>query len=183
MRLHEHSDFAAFLTATAAETDLTEQFVEKDYWITEILRVTATTIPERAVFKGGTSLSKGWGLIDRFSEDVDLFVNRDVEPRLSNAGVSDALRDLRDAVGAVPGLDLVPGESRANKGRDRHDTFRYVSLYAAVPGIPTTVRLEPGIQSGDQPRPNVTSARSSGPCSASGASPATSASKASTPSR
>jgi looped-hinge helix DNA binding domain, AbrB family len=40
MRLHEHTDFAAFITASAAEHDLSEPFVEKDYWITEILRVT-----------------------------------------------------------------------------------------------------------------------------------------------
>ena len=39
MRLHEHRDFAAFVTAAAAENDLSEQFVEKDYWITQILQV------------------------------------------------------------------------------------------------------------------------------------------------
>lgn len=39
MRLHEHTDFAAFTTASAAEHDLSEPFVEKDCWITEILRV------------------------------------------------------------------------------------------------------------------------------------------------
>ncbi len=80
MRLHEHPDFATFVTAAAEEEELGEAFVEKDYWITEILRVIARTLPERAVFKGGTRLSKGWGLLDRFSEDIDLFVNPTVEP-------------------------------------------------------------------------------------------------------
>ncbi len=75
VRLHEHDDFAAFITAAAAENQLPEVFVEKDYWITEILRVIATTLPDRAIFKGGTSLSKGWALLDRFSEDIDLFVD------------------------------------------------------------------------------------------------------------
>lgn len=83
MRLHEHPDFTAFVTATAAERELAEAFVEKDYWITEILRVIATTLPDRAIFKGGTSLSKGWGLLDRFSEDIDLFVDPAVEPPLA----------------------------------------------------------------------------------------------------
>lgn len=37
MKLHEHPDFAAFITAAAAALDLNEPFVEKDYWITTIL--------------------------------------------------------------------------------------------------------------------------------------------------
>jgi len=72
MRLAEHPDFAAFLTAAATESELPETFVEKDYWITEILRMIVMTLGERAIFKGGTSLSKGWDLLDRFSEDIDL---------------------------------------------------------------------------------------------------------------
>lgn len=82
MRLHQHDDFAAFVTAAATESELSEPFVEKDYWITEILRTVADTLGDRAIFKGGTSLSKGWNLIDRFSEYVDLFVNPAVEPTL-----------------------------------------------------------------------------------------------------
>jgi len=84
MRLAEHPDFAAFLAAAATESELPEAFVEKDYWITEILRTIVTTLGERAIFKGGTSLSKGWDLLDRFSEDIDLFVDPTAEPRLAN---------------------------------------------------------------------------------------------------
>lgn len=61
VRLHEHDDFAAFITAAAAENQLPEVFVEKDYWITEILRVIATTLPDRAIFKGGTKPQQGMG--------------------------------------------------------------------------------------------------------------------------
>lgn len=92
MRLHQHEDFAAFVTAAAAESELSEPFVEKDYWLTEILRTVADTVGDRAIFKGGTSLSKGWNLIDRFSEDVDLFVNPAVEPTL--AGEAEVLAML-----------------------------------------------------------------------------------------
>lgn len=149
VRLQEHPDFAAFVTATAAEVDLSEQFVEKDYWITEILRTIADTLPDRAIFKGGTSLSKGWGLIDRFSEDIDLFVNPDVEPPLSKRGVDRALKDLSRGVTAIGGLTLV--ESKTYKGFGRIDTFRYESQYPLIAGFPPTVRLEPGVQSGRQP--------------------------------
>ena len=47
---------------------------EKDFWLTEVLRGTAAAAAEvgiQVVFKGGTSLSKAYGLIERFSEDVD----------------------------------------------------------------------------------------------------------------
>lgn len=51
--------------------------VEKDFWVTEVLRGIARCSADTgvsAVFKGGTSLSKAFGLIRRFSEDVDVIV-------------------------------------------------------------------------------------------------------------
>lgn len=151
MRLHEHDDFAAFVTATAAAHDLDEAFVEKDYWITQILQVVASTLADRAIFKGGTSLSKGWGLLDRFSEDIDLFVSPTVEPALTGRAVDRTLRQLRADVEAIGGLTFVADESRTIGGRGRIDTFRYESRFPSVAGFPPTVRLEPGVQSGDQP--------------------------------
>ena len=51
--------------------------VEKDWWVVKTLEVVfSTEIAEHTVFKGGTSLSKAWGLIDRFSEDIDLALDR-----------------------------------------------------------------------------------------------------------
>lgn len=151
MRLHQHDEFAALITAAANEEALQESFVEKDYWITEILRVIAHTLPDRAIFKGGTSLSKGWGLLDRFSEDVDLFVNPSIEPTLSGRQIDRVLRRLKDDVAAIPDLEFVPEESRTIGGSGRMDTFRYPSHYDAVDGFPPTVRLEPGVQSGERP--------------------------------
>ena len=151
MRLHEHEDFTSFLTAAAAENDLPEVFVEKDYWITEILRVIATTLPGRAVFKGGTSLSKGWGLLDRFSEDIDLFVDPAVEPTLRGRAIDRTLRRLKQDVETIGGLEFVKADSRTIGGRGRMDTFRYRSRYPPTQGFPPTVRLEPGVQSGRQP--------------------------------
>ena len=153
MKLHQHPDFAAFVTATAAERDLAEAFVEKDYWITEILRVIATTLPDRAIFKGGTSLSKGWGLLDRFSEDIDLFVDPAVDPPLAKRAIDRTLKSLSTDVASMDGLALL--ESNTIGGFGRIDTFGYRSRFSAIAGFPPTVRLEPGIQSGKQPTENV----------------------------
>ncbi|MDR0559116.1 MAG: nucleotidyl transferase AbiEii/AbiGii toxin family protein [Prevotellaceae bacterium] len=52
--------------------------IEKDWWVVQTLRlITQMDISQQTVFKGGTSLSKAWGLIDRFSEDIDLAINRE----------------------------------------------------------------------------------------------------------
>ncbi|GHV64040.1 nucleotidyltransferase [Bacteroidia bacterium] len=52
--------------------------IEKDWWVVQTLRlITQMDIAKHFVFKGGTSLSKAWGLIDRFSEDIDLAINRE----------------------------------------------------------------------------------------------------------
>ncbi|HVU54509.1 MAG TPA: nucleotidyl transferase AbiEii/AbiGii toxin family protein [Puia sp.] len=63
----------AFIAETAIETGMTEKAVEKDWWVTLVLRAIFTLpMAEHFVFKGGTSLSKGWGLIERLSEDIDI---------------------------------------------------------------------------------------------------------------
>ena len=52
--------------------------IEKDWWVVQTLRlISQMDIAKHIVFKGGTSLSKAWGLIDRFSEDIDLAINRE----------------------------------------------------------------------------------------------------------
>ena len=51
--------------------------VEKDWWVAQTLTILfETEIASHTVFKGGTSLSKAWNLIERFSEDIDLAVDR-----------------------------------------------------------------------------------------------------------
>ena len=52
--------------------------VEKDWWVVKVLSIVfSMEIGKHLVFKGGTSLSKAWGLIERFSEDIDLAVDRE----------------------------------------------------------------------------------------------------------
>jgi hypothetical protein len=64
-------------TESAARLGMTPAVVEKDFWVTWVLdRLFA--VPELArllMFKGGTSLSKAYGLIERFSEDIDLILD------------------------------------------------------------------------------------------------------------
>lgn len=65
------------ITQTAVRLGLPEQAVEKDLWVSIILQLVFTLpFSDKLVFKGGTSLSKSFGLIERFSEDIDLVVDR-----------------------------------------------------------------------------------------------------------
>lgn len=53
------------------------QAIEKDIWVSTILQILFTLpFADKLIFKGGTSLSKVWGIINRFSEDIDLSVDR-----------------------------------------------------------------------------------------------------------
>ncbi len=64
---------------TAAHKGWAASSVEKDFWVCWTLKQ-VFAMPELAgclTFKGGTSLSKAWGVIDRFSEDIDLTIGRD----------------------------------------------------------------------------------------------------------
>jgi hypothetical protein len=61
----------------AAKMNLPAVAIEKDWWVVKTLElVFSTNIGPGTVFKGGTSLSKAWKLIDRFSEDIDLALDR-----------------------------------------------------------------------------------------------------------
>ncbi len=76
MRLHENETlFRQAVIATAEFLGIPDIFIEKDYWVTYALHaIFHAEIGEQTVFKGGTALSKCYGLIDRFSEDIDLVV-------------------------------------------------------------------------------------------------------------
>lgn len=61
----------------STKTGLPAAAVEKDWWVVRTLDVVFNTeVGAHTVFKGGTSLSKAWGLIDRFSEDIDLALDK-----------------------------------------------------------------------------------------------------------
>lgn len=74
MNLHESQGvFLELIQATATDRSIPAIYVEKDYWVTQVLkRLSESEYGEAVVFKGGTSLSKAHRLIERFSEDIDL---------------------------------------------------------------------------------------------------------------
>jgi len=62
---------------TSERTGLPSSAIEKDWWVTLSLNVIfSLPYANQIVFKGGTSLSKAWNLIERFSEDIDLVIDR-----------------------------------------------------------------------------------------------------------
>ena len=111
--IHEDRDFNDLLGIVAERQGLAIALVEKDYWVTHAL----WAIHDQGFdiwFKGGTSLSKGFGLIERFSEDLDL----KIEPGSVTAlpRVSDWARESRQAIEqrrtyfeTLSGLLRVPG--------------------------------------------------------------------------
>jgi hypothetical protein len=69
-------DRSEILQSAAAELGLTAQILEKDVWVCWVLgKLFEMPDPKLMAFKGGTSLSKIWGAIGRFSEDIDVTID------------------------------------------------------------------------------------------------------------
>jgi Nucleotidyl transferase AbiEii toxin, Type IV TA system len=70
-------DREALFNQTAAARGISPEIVEKDFWVCWALyQIFQFHDFPRLIFKGGTSLSKAFGIINRFSEDIDLVINR-----------------------------------------------------------------------------------------------------------
>lgn len=75
-QLNESERIAAIQTV-ATEKHIEDRAVEKDWWVTAVLNALfRTACGDYLLFKGGTSISKGWPIIERFSEDIDLSLGR-----------------------------------------------------------------------------------------------------------
>ena len=123
--LHDDGElFAGLLQATATHLGIPVSMVEKDYYVSLILRrLAASDYREQIVFKGGTSLSKGYRLIDRFSEDVDFAV---IHEAMSGNQVKMLLSKLMKEVTA--GLAEAPSFQDVSKGsKFRKQAFSYIS--------------------------------------------------------
>jgi predicted nucleotidyltransferase component of viral defense system len=99
--LEETDERRDVYAVAAAGTDLPPKIIEKDVWLCWTLDVLFSQdgCPQMA-FKGGTSLSKVYGVIDRFSEDIDITIALD---RDANAGLPasrSAAKRIREQVGA-----------------------------------------------------------------------------------
>lgn len=69
--LHEHNNFEDLLKILGEQKEILPQLIEKDYWIMHCL-YSLKSLGLSFELKGGTSLSKGYGIIKRFSEDIDI---------------------------------------------------------------------------------------------------------------
>jgi hypothetical protein len=78
MNLHNDKEIFRDAVIFAAQNfNLPQGYIEKDYWVTLALhRIFNHDVSDQIVFKGGTALSKCFGFIDRFSEDIDIVVLR-----------------------------------------------------------------------------------------------------------
>lgn len=158
------------LEQTAIKQGLPKQAIEKDLWVTAILHILfGLPCADSLVFKGGTSLSKVWRLIGRFSEDIDLAIDRavfDLEGDLtkkqvkklrkaSSIFVRDTLyQQLEEVANQTPLKDLCQiepepdGEGDSTYPEPRSIFIRYQSVFDdKLDYIPPVVKVEAGARS------------------------------------
>jgi len=127
MNLHTDGKlFSETIRAASQHSGIRSLFVEKDYWITFVLsQLSGSQYTGQAVFKGGTSLSKGYGLISRFSEDVAIAIIS--EDNQSGNEIKTVIRTVEKDMTA--GLKEKQVEGVSSKGsRYRKSVFEYESL-------------------------------------------------------
>lgn len=154
--LHALGDVKALFELIAAEKGLRPAVVEKDYWIMHCLWGLQQA-GLRFELKGGTSLSKGWGVVNRFSEDID--IRFDAPPTLNLKGEKPA--HIKERFAFYDGLAArieIPGISvERNRGYDDPKaqnggiSLKYESLFPASPELKKEVLLEAGF---DKTAPN-----------------------------
>ena len=85
------------LDTIAKQLEIDTPSVEKDWWVTAVLRALfQTSFAPYLLFKGGTSLSKGWRLINRFSEDIDISLGREWFAKQGHAFAAGENKSQRD---------------------------------------------------------------------------------------
>lgn len=148
MKLRESTDdLYALYSAVSAGTGMPLAHVEKDYWVVELLRsVTQPRAEGRVIFKGGTSLSKAFGLIHRFSEDVDILL---VPPDGAGKGAVDGMLK-HIAVRAGAHLSLTPQLESSTRGVKRYVRYEYRAAFASD-DVTEGVKLEMGVRGGPEP--------------------------------
>ncbi len=115
--LHDHKEFPELLRIIEDETGILAGLVEKDYWIMHALYGLKKQGYDFQL-KGGTSLSKGFGIIERFSEDIDMHVNPPQElginenPNNSNAKNVEKKKQYYDQLAAEISINGITSVER-----------------------------------------------------------------------
>ncbi len=95
-------------------------------------------------------------MIERFSEDIDIFLDPAAfQPSLGKNAIDRVLRQLRDAVAAHPALTFLPDESQTIGGFGRNDRFAYRQLFGGPGEVANRVLVEAGTASGREPTATV----------------------------
>ena len=155
----------AIFRETGEREGLPASAIEKDWWVTIALRIVfSLPIAEHLVFKGGTSLSKGWNLIERFSEDIDLAIDRrflGFEEKLSKtqvkklrkASCSFISNDFANAIAAkiekleIPDVTLIVQDFKDSDIDPLMVEMNYKSLTDDSPYLQPKVLIEVGARS------------------------------------
>ncbi len=124
-----HNDrelFEQLILRTSESLGIKAEIIEKDYYVTLFLKELVSISPD-IIFKGGTSLSKCYHLIDRFSEDIDLNIETETKPSESRR------KHLKSSIISVIdklGFTLTNPENV----KSRRDYNRYIIDYPSVLG-------------------------------------------------
>ncbi|MGE0089453.1 MAG: nucleotidyl transferase AbiEii/AbiGii toxin family protein [Bacteroidales bacterium] len=126
-----HNDKKVFEKAikeTADNLRIKDYFIEKDYWISLVLkRLSESKYVDSVVFKGGTSLTKGHKLINRFSEDIDVAVI--ITPETTGNQVKTLIRTVEKEIASdLTEIDLTGVTSKGSRFRKAvyqyHETIK-----------------------------------------------------------
>lgn len=156
MRLRDNPDaLRALVDRVVQNTNIPRRHIEKDFWLTEALRGMAAVADAEhfmLLFKGGTSLSKAYRIIERFSEDVDVLV---VLPTGSKGEQDRLLRRLIEVAANGCGLAATPEPSGTTKAVKRAARLHFPT-YAASAGTFDGLLIELGSRGGTMPHERLT---------------------------
>ena len=149
--LHEHEDFKYFIIEAAKQVNLSEFIVEKDYWVTYLLKnLVKSEFADEFVFKGGTCLSKAYNLIERFSEDIDLLM-LETDKTQSKTQKEKRLVALREYIDSLECLNC----DKANSKRAQlYAAFKFIFPTVSTnitDSVGKEILLEPGYRGGTVP--------------------------------
>jgi len=151
--LHESANFKVLIESIAEERDISPSLAEKDYWIMHALwglKRQGFTFE----LKGGTSLSKGYGIINRFSEDLDI----QIEPPEGMKVYTGKNQDKKEAhiesrrkffewfskKVLIPDMTIEEAPKILDKAKGAEIILNYRALFEPVPGQKSGVLLELG---------------------------------------
>lgn len=145
MYLHKENKelFRDMITYASECMNVAADIVEKDYYVTMILRLLSAA-KSTVVFKGGTSLSKAFGVIDRFSEDIDITFTEYLGENKRKRLKYDILKPISEELGLT--IDNWYN-IESNKDYNYYDYYYNSVLNNSVGGLPPFVKLETALMS------------------------------------